>query len=167
VSLVAGIICPTNVLWVLIALQWLHILAGIFWFGSAMTAHLIAFPAFSTFQPETRRSIIEAFAARYGRLVGLVAGLTILLGILRGLTGGVLNVLTSPYGLTWAAAIVLGLGIAAFEGLRISPTVGKLIATSDAGQIQALDDRLTSYGKIHLGGFLVIFTLMIAMRFGY
>src|SRR5260370_7514622 len=73
----------TYVLWVLIALQWLHILAGIFWFGSAMTAHLVAFPAFSTFQPETRRSIIEAFAARYGRLVGAVAGLTILPAILR------------------------------------------------------------------------------------
>ena len=157
----------TYVLWVLIALQWLHILAGIFWFGSAMTAHLVAFPAFSTFQPETRRSIIEAFAARYGRLVGAVAGLTILLGILRGIAGGVLNVLGSPYGLTWTAAIVLGLGIAAFEGLRVSPTVGKLIATSDAGQIQALDDRLTRYGTIHLGGFLVIFSLMIAMRFGY
>jgi uncharacterized membrane protein len=144
VSLVAGIICPTNVLSVLIALQWLHILAGIFWFGSAMTAHLVAFPAFSPFQPETRRSSIEAFAARYGRLVGAFAGLTTLLGILRGLTGGVLNVLTSPYGMTWAAAIVLGLGIAAFEGVRISPTVGKLIATTDSGQIQALDDRLAS-----------------------
>jgi len=23
------------------------------------------------------------------------------------------------------------------------------------------------YGKIHLGGFLVVFSLMIAMRFGY
>ena len=88
-------------LWVLIALQWLHILAGIFWFGSALTVHIIAFPAFRKFPPETRRAIIEAFAARYGRLVGAVAGLTILLGILRGLVVGVQNVLTSPYGLTW------------------------------------------------------------------
>jgi len=132
-----------------------------------MTAHIVAFPAFQYISPATRRSIIEAFAARYGRLVGAVAGLTILLGILRGLTSGVLNMVTSPYGLTWTAAIVLGLGIAAFEAIRISPTVGKLIATSDAGQIEALDDRLASYGKIHLGGFLVIFSLMIAMRFGY
>jgi len=155
------------VLWVLIALQWLHILAGIFWFGSAMTAHVVAFPAFSTFPPVTRRSIIEAFAARYGRLVGVVAGLTILLGILRGLAGGVLNVLTTPYGLTFMAALLLGLAIAAFEGIRISPTIGKLIATVEAEQIQALDERLATYGKIHLGGFLILFSLMIAMRFGY
>lgn len=154
-------------LWLVIALQWLHILAGIFWFGSAMTVHIVAFPAFSTFPPETRRGIIEAFAARYGRLVGAVAGLTILLGILRGIAGGVLNVLVSPYGLTWVTAIVLGVAIAAFEVVRISSTTGKLIAAREPERIQALDERLASYGKIHLGAFLVLFSLMIAMRFGY
>ena len=154
-------------LWVLIALQWLHILAGIFWFGSALTVHIIAFPAFRKFPPETRRTIIEAFAARYGRLVGAVAGLTILLGILRGLVGGVQNVLTSPYGLTWLAAIILAVAIAAFEGARLSPAVGKLIAAGESEQILALDERLALYGKIELSGFLVLFSLMIAMRFGY
>lgn len=154
-------------LWALIALQWLHILAGIFWFGSAMTVDVIAFPAFRKFPPETQRAIIEAFAARYGRLVGAVAGATILLGILRGLTGGVLNVLTSPYGLTWIAAIVLAVAIAAFEGARLSPTVGRLIAAREPEQIKALDQRLEAYGKLELGGFLVLFSLMIAMRFGY
>jgi uncharacterized membrane protein len=156
----------TTVLWALIALQWLHILAGIFWFGSAMTLHIVAFPAFRKFPPETQREIVEAFAARYGRLVGAVAGATILLGILRGLTGGVLSVLTSPYGLTWIAAIVLAVAIAIFEGARISPTVGRLIAAGPE-QIGALDERLANYGKIELGGFLVLFSLMIAMRFGY
>jgi uncharacterized membrane protein len=155
------------VLWALIALQWLHILAGIFWFGSAMTVHVIAFPAFRKFPPETHRAIIEAFAARYGRLVGAVAGATILLGILRGVTGGVLNVLTSPYGLTWIAAIVLAVAIAGFEGARLSPTVGRLIAAGEPEQIRALDERLEAYGKLELGGFLVLFSLMIAMRFGY
>ena len=156
-----------SLLWVLIVLQWLHILAGIFWFGSAMTAHVIVFPAFRMFPPATRRGIIEAFAARYGRLVAVVAGATILLGILRGLTGGVLNMLTSPYGVTWMAAIVLAVGIAAFEGARLSPVVGKLIAAGGPELIDALDQRLAGYGKIELGGFLVLFSLMIAMRFGY
>jgi tetrahydromethanopterin S-methyltransferase subunit E len=132
-----------------------------------MTVHIIAFPAFRKFPPETRRAIIEAYAARYGRLVGAVAGLTILLGVLRGLVGGVLSVLTAPYGLTWLAAIVLAVAIAAFEGARLSPTVGKLIAAGGAEQIQALDERLEAYGRIELVGFLVLFSLMIAMRFGY
>ncbi len=154
-------------LWLLIALQWLHILAGIFWFGSAMTVHLVAFPAFHRFEPQTRRSVIEAFAARYGRLVGAIAGLTILLGILRGITGGVLGAFGSPYGLTWLAAIVLAVAIAAFEGAMLSPAVGKLIAASDAGQIELLDQRIAGYGWMELAGFLVLFSLMIAMRFGY
>jgi uncharacterized membrane protein len=154
-------------LWILIALQWLHILAGIFWFGSAMTVHFVAFPSFRKFPPETRRPIIEAFAARYGRLVAAVAATTILLGVLRGLSAGVLNVLASPYGLTWIAAIVLGVAIAVFEGARISPTVGSLIASAEPDQIEALDERLVQYGKVELGGFVVLFSLMIAMRFGY
>jgi uncharacterized membrane protein len=155
------------VLWVLIALQWSHILAGIFWFGSAMTVHIIAFPAFRKFPPETRRAIIEAFAARYGRLVVAVAGLTIILGVLRGLTGGVLGAISSPYGLTWVAAIILAVAIAVFEGARISPTVGKLIASSDPQQIEVLDKSLDGQGMIQLTGFVVLFSLMIAMRFGY
>ena len=156
-----------SVPWLLIALQWLHILAGIFWFGSAMTAHVIVFPAFRRFPPEARRGIIEAFAARYGRLVAAVAGATILLGILRGLSGGVLNMLPSLYGVTWMAAILLAVGVAAFEGARLSPVVGKLIAAEGPEQIEALDQRLAGYGRIELGGFLVLFSMMIAMRFGY
>jgi uncharacterized membrane protein len=154
-------------LWFLIALQWLHILAGIFWFGSAMTASIVAFPAFREFQPETQRAIIERFAARYGRLVAVVAGVTLILGILRGLAGGVLSVLTTPYGLTWTAAIGLALAIAAFEGACLSPSVGRLIAASRPEEIRALDKRIANQGAIQLAGFLVLFSLMIAMRFGY
>src|SRR6266568_8815149 len=132
-----------------------------------MTVHLVAFPSFHRFEPQTRRTVIEAFAARYGRLVGVVAGVTILLGILRGIAGGVLGGLGSPYGLTWLAAIVLAVAIAAFEGARLSPAVGRLIAAGGAEEIAALDERLANYGRIELGGFLVLFTLMIAMRFGY
>ena len=132
-----------------------------------MTVHIIAFPAFRKFPPETRRAIIEAFAARYGRLVAAVAGLTIILGVLRGLTGGVLGAISSPYGLTWVAAIILAVAIAVFEGARISPTVGKLIASSDPQQIEVLDKSLDGQGMIQLTGFVVLFSLMIAMRFGY
>ena len=132
-----------------------------------MTAHVIVFPAFRRFPPEARRGIIEAFAARYGRLVAAVAGATIPLGILRGLSGGVLNMLPSLYGVTWMAAILLAVGVAAFEGARLSPVVGKLIAAEGPEQIEALDQRLAGYGRIELGGFLVLFSMMIAMRFGY
>jgi len=99
--------------------------------------------------------------------VAAVAGATILLGILRGLSGGVLNMLPSLYGVTWMAAILLAVGVAAFEGARLSPVVGKLIAAEGPEQIEALDQRLAGYGRIELGGFLVLFSMMIAMRFGY
>ena len=75
--------------------------------------------------------------------------------------------LTSPYGVTWMAAILLAVGVAAFEGARLSPVVAKLIAAGGPEQIEALDQRLAGYGRIELGGFLVLFSMMIAMRFGY
>jgi len=42
-----------------------------------------------------------------------------------------------------------------------------LIAAEGPEQIEALDQRLAGYGRIELGGFLVLFSMMIAMRFGY
>lgn len=132
-----------------------------------MTVHIVAFPAFRKFAPETRRAIIEAFAAKYGRLVAVVAGVTILLGVLRGIAGGVLAAVGSPYGLTWLSAFVLAAAIAAFEGTQISPTVGKLIAAGEPQQIELLDKRLDGLGLVQLAGFLILFSLMIAMHFGY
>ena len=154
-------------LWLVIVLQWLHILGGIFWFGSAMTVHIVALPAFRRFAPETRRVIIEAFAAKYGRLVAAVAGVTILLGVFRGVAGGVLEALGSPYGLTWLGAILLAVTIAGFEGAQISPTIGKLVAAREPQQIEVLDKRLDGLGMVQLAGFLVLLSLMVAMHFGY
>ena len=38
----------------------------------------------------------------------VAAGLTILLGIARGIAGGVVSILGTPYGYTWIAALILG-----------------------------------------------------------
>jgi len=103
-----------------------------------------------SWEPVARpRAVQPTFAARYGRLVAAVAGLTIILGILRGLAGGVLSVLTTPYGLTWIAAIGLALAIAAFEGARLSPSVGRLIAASRPEEVRALDKRIANQGAIN------------------
>lgn len=41
--------------WLVAAVQWLHILAAIFWFGSAMTVDLVIVPALRTLPAEARR----------------------------------------------------------------------------------------------------------------
>src|SRR5260370_41099060 len=93
--------------------------------------------------------------------------MTSILGIGRALAGGVLSVLTTAYGLRWIAAIGLALAIAAFEGAPLSPSVGRLIAASRPEEIRALDKRIANQGAVQLAGFLVLFSPMIPMRFGY
>lgn len=154
------------VLPVLIAVQWLHVLGGIFWFGSTLTNNVIVLPSIKAQAPESQKAWWRAYSSRYGKLIAAVAGTTIVLGIIRGLVGGVWSVLGSAYGLTWIASLALGLGLA-FIGARLTgPTAEKLASAEPAGHGANLA-RLSRLGRVELGLFLVLFSLMIAMRFGY
>ena len=154
-------------LWLLIALQWLHVLGGIAWFGSAMLTDLVLFPMLTSMSAQTRAEWLKAFARRYGGLIGAVGGLTILLGIVRGIAGGVFSEITSAYGLTWIAAIVVGFGVAAIGGGVIGRSAQRIAAAPDDATIAPALARIRSFTPVEIGGFLVLFTMMIAMRFGY
>ncbi len=83
--------------------------------------------------------------ARYITVVAATG--TVMLGILRGIAGGVLGELDTLYGRTWLAAFAIG----TFMMLSIW-------TRGYGGRV---------HGLLWNGLFLVIFTLMIAMRFGY
>ena len=152
--------------WLTALLQWLHVLGGIFWFGSSLMTNFVLVPILAGLAPDSQRAWAAAFAKRYGPIVGPIGGLVILLGIVRGITGGVLGSLGSPYGLTWIAAIVVGVALAGVGGGLIARTVEKLGTAS--GQLwDESYGRIKTFGRVELGLFAVTFTLMIAMRFGY
>lgn len=153
-------------LFLLIVTQWLHVLAGIVWFGSSVTNHAIVLPAIKAQPAESQKVWMRAISSRYGPTIAVVAGLTILLGLLRGLTGGVLAALGSAYGLTWIASLLLGIGLA-FVGARLTGPTAERLGSAEPGTNVALFTRLTLLGRIEIGLFLVLFSLMIAMRFGY
>ena len=153
-------------LFLVITLQWLHVLGGIVWFGSSVTNHVVVVPAIKAQPAETQAAWWHAFSMRYGRIIAIVAGLTVVLGIGRGLAGGVLSILGSAYGVTWIASLLIGVGLA-FVGARLTgPTAARLGSASQetSGMLQA---RVTTLGRVELGLFLLLFSLMIAMRFGY
>jgi uncharacterized membrane protein len=153
-------------LFLLIAVQWLHVLGGIFWFGSALTNHIVVIPAIAGQPPESQKAWWRSYSSRYGQMIAAVAGATILFGIIRGLVGGVWAALGSAYGLTWIASLLLGIGLA-FVGARLTGrTAGRLGSAEQAGHGADLM-RLKRLGRVELGLFLILFTLMIAMRFGY
>jgi uncharacterized membrane protein len=154
-------------LWLQIVLQWLHVLGGIFWFGSAMMTDFVLVPMLKAVPIEARQAWLKVFASRYGRIVGPVGGFTILFGILRGAFGGVFSVIGSAYGLSWIAAIVVGVAVAGIGGALIGPTAEKMAVAKGDEEMVPLFKRITGYGRIEVAGFLILFSLMIAMRFGY
>jgi hypothetical protein len=165
--------------WLLFAVQWLHVILAILWFGSVLYSDFVLIPAFSTLPLTTQRAIGAAIAVRANRIMPPVAGAVILFGILRGTVFGPIDSLDdlgSAYGITWLLSLVLAIGILIF-GLRIiGPSLERLGSISDTealnpdgtatAKLTALIDNVKRNVLIELLGFVVVFTLMVLMRFG-
>jgi uncharacterized membrane protein len=153
--------------WVLAVLQWLHVFFGIFWFGAVLTLDFIVIPTVMTVSPAVQQAFGGALGKRAPKVITPVAGMTILLGLIRGIAGGVLGNLGSAYGLTWIAALVLGTGLLVF-GLRfITPAAEKIQETAPGPEFDAAVEHIKRLTISELVGFALILTFMIAMRFGY
>ena len=165
--------------WALFGVQWLHVVLAIMWFGTVLFSDFVLIPALGTLPLATQRAAVAAIGARSNRIMPTVAGLVILLGILRGTVFGSirsLEALTSTYGLTWLLALVLASGVFLF-GLRvIGPSLERLGSISEAEAFNAdgtptarLTDALSAVKRnvlLELIGFVAVFTCMILMRFG-
>ena len=164
--------------WLVFGVQWLHVLLGIFWFGSTLYLDFVLIPALMTLPLGEQRRAGAAIGARAVPIFTGVAVAVIVLGILRGTVFGQiksLDALGTQYGVTWLVALVAAVATA-YWGLRIlTPAVKKLytIPESEAGAaggqspgIAAAVADIRRKGQIELLGFFVIFTCMILMRFG-
>jgi hypothetical protein len=165
--------------WVLFAVQWLHVILAILWFGSVLYSDFVLIPALNTLPLPTQRQVGAAIGARANRIIPPVAGAVILFGIIRGTVLGQvqsLEALTTPYGITWLVSLVLAIGTFMY-GLRvIKPSLDRLGSIPDSealnpdGSASATLTALIAAVKRHvlleLGLFLAIFTGMILMRFG-
>jgi len=163
--------------WLVFGVQWLHVLLGIFWFGSTLYLDFVLIPALMTLPLGEQRRAGAAIGARAVPIFTGVAVAVIVLGILRGTVFGQiksLDALGTQYGVTWLVALVAAVATA-YWGLRIlTPAVKNLytIPESEAGAageqspIAAAVADIRRKGQIELLGFFVIFTCMILMRFG-
>lgn len=123
-------------------------LFAIFWLGSQLYLDLVLRGAIAKLPPEHRDTMqAELGTGRARRITVISSTGTVLLGMLRGIADGVLDRLDTAYGLTYLAALVLGLIM-----------VGSIWTRGYGG-------RYT--GPLWIGSFLLMFTLMVAMRFGY
>ncbi len=154
--------------WFQFAVQWLHVLLGILWFGYTLSVYFLIAPPLATMPEATVREIFGRLGAAGQRVFPVVGILVLLLGIVRGtLVGPIKSIeaaFTTAYGLTWLVALVVTIGLfangarnmgPAFEAIKESPEYGAAIA------------RLRTVTRIDLVLFFIIFTCMILMRFGY
>lgn len=166
--------------WAQFAVQWLHVLGGIFWFGGTLYVNFVAIPAIMRTPPEHAREVTRALNHQGDRVIIPVAIATIVLGFLRGTVFGQIKsfdvLLGTAYGWTWLFGLVAAVGTL-YWGARVLAPAAKRLVETDAAWTAGPDGKPTPEAQaavapvvrvalIELIGFAAIFTAMILMRFG-
>jgi uncharacterized membrane protein len=167
-------------MWGLIVIQWLHVLLGMFWFGSMLYLDVVVIPAVMTLPLEQQRTVSKPLTIFSDRVLIPAAILVILLGLVRGTIFGPVKTWTfllgTAYGLTFLLALLAALATLACGLLVLNRAARRLdtfplaevmksggtVARAFASQVQ----RVKRFVLLELFGFFIIFTCMILMRFG-
>jgi uncharacterized membrane protein len=155
----------TRVVYVAMFVQFFHIVAGIAWFGSSIFIMAVMVPALRRVSAAGRDEYVKALEVTSKRFFPIAGGLTVLLGIVRGLLFGL--DLNSAYGKTYVAAAVLGVGLLVYGAVVTGGNVQRMAAAAAGPEQSAALERVARFGRFELAGFFVLLALMIAMRFGY
>ncbi len=165
--------------WAMFAAQWLHVLAGIAWFGASLTTNMIVVPAINRLPIAEQQRFGGAYGDVANRVLRVAATAVIVLGILRGTVFGQLksasDVFGTQYGLTWLVGLVVAVLTFAWAEAMIGPNIRRLNAIAvplgadgrPTPQVLDLLAKAKRNALLETLGFVVVFTCMILMRFGY
>jgi uncharacterized membrane protein len=163
--------------WAVFAAQWLHVVLAILWFGNSLSLAAVTIPAISRLPLIRQQEVGRELGERAVRVFDIVAPAVIVLGIVRGTVFGPIHDTTalfgSAYGLTWLLALIVAIATFLWGRFVIVPATRALGAARlnpDGSATHELDSALTRAKLVtvlELLGFVVIFTCMILMRFGY
>lgn len=95
-----------------IAVQWVHMLGGVFWMGGYLFRIWFAGPVLRSMPGDAEMLFYQALHSRARPAYPIIIALTGVAGILRGTVFGPVrgvDALATPYGLTFLAAILFGL----------------------------------------------------------
>ena len=169
--------------WLQFAVQWLHVIFAIFWFGSSMYLDFVLMPTLQQVPPSSARDVGRRIVPRMAMAMRVAGTMVIILGLLRGTVWGPLPPgdgslsFGSEYGITWSISILLAIAIFAVGDGVIGRSARRLyeddalwsFATAGgpppAGFL-ALSSRMRTFSLVQLVLFLAVFTCMILMRFG-
>lgn len=155
-------------LFLIVAVQWLHVVAGLVWLGGQAFSVLVLWPALLRRPAGEARAVVDALARPAGRVMGVAGMLVVILGVLRGTWLGPVRswrfLLTTPYGLTFLAAFALTILIGAHDGAvrsRLESRVWDGVAYH-----REAERFLRRHGVITMVGLSAVLACMVLMRFG-
>jgi branched-subunit amino acid ABC-type transport system permease component len=163
-----------------LVIQWLHVLLGIFWFGSSLYLNFMGVPVLLKLPLGQQREVAIPLGARSNRVLPLVAILVILLGLLRGTVWGPVHSFPFLFGTAYGVTFLISLLVAGTVELWGHFVTGKAAAqlntfpvaevmksgSTVAHAFNAQVQRVKLFILIELLGFFIVFTCMILMRFG-
>jgi uncharacterized membrane protein len=166
--------------WPTFIVQWLHVILGIMWFGTVLYHAVILIPAITPMPLGRQREVGDLIGQRAFTVIRPVSIAVIVLGVIRGTFFGPikgLGELTTAYGITWLVALVFAIGAYMWAERIVGPALDRMNAIPEAEAVgpggqptprltTALND-VKRKAVLELGFFLVIFSCMILMRFGY
>ncbi len=166
----------------MVVLRVVHILAGVFWVGAALTALLFIQPTARELGPAAGPFMMHLAGRK--RLIDYVlsaAGLTVLAGLLMywRVTGGLdLDVIGSAYGISLTIGALCAIAALAIGGSIVRPgimatlAIGREVAASggaptpeQAAQMQAIQRRSIAAGKAIVPLLIVAVIGMAAARY--
>ncbi|HLZ57679.1 MAG TPA: hypothetical protein VKR06_12080 [Ktedonosporobacter sp.] len=147
--------------------RWLHIVAGVTWLGGNTLLLLVVYPMLLKLPALEAERFYKLLPRYTGPLMAISGSLVVLLGIVLGTLFGPirsLDVLGSPYGITWLAAFALAIVLAVW-GERRNNFIGPIWEGEKVNAIA--QSRLRTSTTLELVGFAAVLVCMVLMHFGY
>ena len=162
--------------WIVVPVQWLHVVLGILWFGTALSLDVIVIPAINRLPIVAQRDVASLIGSRATPIFRVVVPLIVALGVIRGtLLGPIKSVevlFGTAYGLTWLVALTVVILTYLFGEFVIIPALRTMNGAplnadgTSTSELEGATNRVKRVVSIELLAFIVIFTCMILMRFG-
>jgi uncharacterized membrane protein len=150
-----------------LAVQWLHVAAGAVWIGGHVFSARVLWPGMMRRPAAEAHAILRTMGPLAGRVMGPAGIAVIILGPLRGTLLGPIrswSALATPYGITFAAAFAVTLGLMAYGGAS-RRTLEASVWQGD-GFHPGAAAYLRRSAAVNLGGLAVVLACMVLMHFG-
>jgi putative copper resistance protein D len=152
----------------IVVVHWLHILAGLVWFGGTVVFEFVIWPTLLSRPAGESRSLYSALEKPAGLVFASAGQATLWLGILRGTWFGQIRSLGAltgtPYGHTFLTAMLLTAGFIAFGGISRSKLPARVWNGAEYQPGAAGFIRRT--GLVEVALMVMIVGCMAAMHFG-